>query len=142
MFSQILLNLGTLSHDTNCRSSQTLSLPAGLVYEAHNSCNCEHNHKTSTSADRQFDINPTPFNHCTCKTRKSYPYLFGAKIVEIKTKEHILDAISIASKKVSFSQFSQLLCLFNQSNAPPSQRDYVTQHDARFTSIHLGVFLI
>lgn len=141
ILTQIILSTGLLSHAPECRSSQSVSTE--VASDAHNGCGCGHYHVTVPATnDDLCDANPIPSHDCTCIPQNTYPYVLGDHIAELKSKEHILDAISMASTDASLPQLSQLLCKSNQSNAPPSQTDYLQQHDARFTSIHLGVFLI
>ncbi len=143
ILTQIVLSAGLFSHAPDCHSSQSVSVFTEITSDANNGCGCGHYHVTAPATnDELCYTNPTPSHDCTCIPQKTYPYVLGDHIAELKSKEHIFDAISMASTDVSLPQLSQLLCKSNHSNAPPSQTDYLPQHDARFTSIHLGVFLI
>ncbi len=144
ILTQIVLSMGLLSHAPECQVGQPVTV-ADVSEKVHHHCGCGHHHSSPAevvNADLCVSVPTTPPHDCTCSPQKTYPYVMSDQIVEQKSKQNALDAGAITSTEVSFSQLSLLLCKSNQSNAPPPQTDYLPQSDTRFTSIHLGVFLI
>jgi hypothetical protein len=150
ILTQIILSAGLLSHAPDCGVTQFLSVTATAsgtevtAGEHNHHCGCDHYHTAPVSNEICDSASgaTTPTHDCTCTPQKNYPYFLGDHIAEQKSKNHFLDGGSLVSARIDFSQLSLLLCKSNQSNAPPPDQGYLPQHDTRFTSIHLGVFLI
>ncbi len=146
ILTQIILSAGLLSHAPDCGAKQSLSVAVSdtdvTADKLDHDCGCGHHHTAPVSNDICDSVATAPAHDCTCTPQKTYPYFLGDHIAEQKSKDHFLDSGSLVSTQIDFSQLSLLLCKSTQSNAPPPDQAYLPQHDAHFTSIHLGVFLI
>ncbi len=146
ILTQILLSAGLLYHAPDCGATQPISVLVSdtdvTADKMDHDCGCGHHHTAPASNDLCDSTPHTPLHDCTCTPQKAYPYVLSDQIAEPKSKDFFLDGGSLVSTQIDFSQLSLLLCKSNQSNAPPPDQAYLPQHNARFTSIHLGVFLI
>lgn len=145
IFAQFLLSAGLLTHAPDCAASQPITASDHHISNEtlSHDCGCyHHGHETSVHDEHCYSLPPAPDHDCTCTPQKTYPYVLDDLIIEQKSKNQLLDDGIISSAHIDFTQLSLLLCKSNPSNGPPPLIAYLPQHNARYTSIYLGVFLL